>query len=195
MKWNKDFWYLKLKNHDSTDTDPDVKFPDNGCRNSTIICAVIIKNLDFTHGPVPMGYISEASDKDTDLAATKNGEICFPKSWYETLGKNQDYVGLPRRLSGKESSGNAGGTGDVGSIPGSGRFSRRRKWQPTPVFLPGYLIDRGAWQSIVYGVAKELDTTSWLNNGNKIVMVHLNRIQYQKCWEILCPNIPSLVMI
>ena len=36
-------------------------------------------------------------------------------------------------LSGKES---ACKTGDTGSIPGSGRFSWRRKWQPTPVFLP-----------------------------------------------------------
>ena len=32
---------------------------------------------------------------------------------------------------------NAGDTGDTGSIPGSGRFPWRRKWQPTPVFLPG----------------------------------------------------------
>ena len=29
---------------------------------------------------------------------------------------------------------NAGDTGDVGLIPGSGR---RRAWQPIPVFLPG----------------------------------------------------------
>ena len=27
--------------------------------------------------------------------------------------------------------------GDLGSIPGLGRFPWRRKWQPTPVFLPG----------------------------------------------------------
>ena len=27
--------------------------------------------------------------------------------------------------------------GDTGLIPGSGRFPWRRKWQPTPVFLPG----------------------------------------------------------
>ena len=27
--------------------------------------------------------------------------------------------------------------GDMGSVPGSGRFPWRRKCQPTPVFLPG----------------------------------------------------------
>ena len=27
--------------------------------------------------------------------------------------------------------------GDVGSIPGSGKPPWRRKWQPTPAFLPG----------------------------------------------------------
>ena len=27
--------------------------------------------------------------------------------------------------------------GDLGSIPGLGRSPWRRKWQPTPVFLPG----------------------------------------------------------
>ena len=26
---------------------------------------------------------------------------------------------------------------DVGLIPGSGRFPWKRKWQPTPVFVPG----------------------------------------------------------
>ena len=38
--------------------------------------------------------------------------------------------GDPWWLSGRESACQAG---DMGSIPGSGR----RKWQPTPVFLPG----------------------------------------------------------
>ena len=32
---------------------------------------------------------------------------------------------------------NAGDIGDVGLIPGLGRSPWRRKWQPTPVFLPG----------------------------------------------------------
>ena len=33
----------------------------------------------------------------------------------------------------------------------------RRKWQPTPVFLPGKY--RGVWQAVVHGVAKESGTT------------------------------------
>ena len=44
------------------------------------------------------------------------------------------YIGLPMWLSGKESACNAG---DVGSILESGRCPGERKWQPTPVFLPG----------------------------------------------------------
>ena len=42
--------------------------------------------------------------------------------------------GIPRRHSGKESACQAG---DMGLIPGLGRFPWRRKWQPVPVFLPG----------------------------------------------------------
>ena len=30
----------------------------------------------------------------------------------------------------------------------------RRKWQPTPVFLPGKFHDRGAWQATIHGVTK-----------------------------------------
>ena len=42
--------------------------------------------------------------------------------------------GFPGGSDGKGSACNAG---DLGSIPGLGRFPWRRKWQPTPVFLPG----------------------------------------------------------
>ena len=40
---------------------------------------------------------------------------------------------------------NAGNTGDLGSIPGLGRSSDR-KWQPTPVFLPGKSHRQRAWR-------------------------------------------------
>ena len=45
--------------------------------------------------------------------------------------------GFPDGSAGKEFTCDAGDTGDVGSIPGSGRPPRGRTWQPTPVFLPG----------------------------------------------------------
>ena len=49
---------------------------------------------------------------------------------------------------------------------------RRRKWQPTPVFLPGESQGRGAWWAAVYGVAqsrtrlKRLSSSS-SNSSNK----------------------------
>ena len=46
-------------------------------------------------------------------------------------------MGFRYGSSSKESAFNAGDTGDGGSSPQSGRFPWRRKWQPTPVFLPG----------------------------------------------------------
>ena len=51
---------------------PAVKFSDSGCRDSTSISAVIVQYLDFAQGPVPMGFISEASDEDTHLASIEN---------------------------------------------------------------------------------------------------------------------------
>ena len=44
-------------------------------------------------------------------------------------------------------------TGDVGSIPGSGRSPGGIKWQPTPVFFPEKPHGQRAWQAIVQRVA------------------------------------------
>ena len=53
---------------------------------------------------------------------------------------------------GKESACNAG---DLGSIPGLGRSSRKRNGRlPTPVFLLENPMDRGAWLAVVHGVRK-----------------------------------------
>ena len=43
-------------------------------------------------------------------------------------------MGFP---SGSDSKESACKVGDLGLIPGLGRFPWRRAWQPTPVFLPG----------------------------------------------------------
>ena len=53
----------------------------------------------------------------------------------------------------KNLSANARVVRDVGSISGSERCPGGG-WQPTPVFLPEYPRDRGAWLAIVHRVAK-----------------------------------------
>ena len=61
-------------------------------------------------------------------------------------------------LSGKESACNAG---DLGSIPGSGRSAWRRKWQHTPVFLPGE--SHGQRSLVGYSLCVTKSQT-WLSN-------------------------------
>ena len=39
----------------------------------------------------------------------------------------------------------------------------RRKWQPTPVFLPGESQGWGAWWAAVYGVAQSRTRLMWLS--------------------------------
>ena len=59
--------------------------------------------------------------------------------------------GLPRRLSGKESACNAGGTD---SIPGSGRSREEGNGNPLQYSCLGNHMDRGAWRAAVHEVAK-----------------------------------------
>ena len=71
----------------------------------------------------------------SNITENELGEIL--SSFFIHLGNScsvKFQVRILWRLNGKESTNLAG---DVGSIPGSGRSPWRRKWQPTPVFLPG----------------------------------------------------------
>ena len=58
---------------------------------------------------------------------------------------------LPRWLSGKESTCQAG---DVGSIPGLGRSPGEGNGNPVQYSCLGSPMDREAWQATVHGVAK-----------------------------------------
>ena len=49
--------------------------------------------------------------------------------------------------------------GDMGSFPGWGRSPGERNGNPLQYSCLGNLMDRGVWWAIVYGFAKELDTT------------------------------------
>ena len=68
-------------------------------------------------------------------------------------------MGLPQWLTGKESACNAGATGDVGSIPGSGRSLGGGHGNPLQYSCLENPMDRGAWWAIVHKVTKESDTT------------------------------------
>ena len=52
---------------------------------------------------------------------------------------------------------------DLGSKPGSGKSSGERKWQPTPVFLPGKLYGQRSLVGYSPWGCKESDTTEQLH--------------------------------
>ena len=57
---------------------------------------------------------------------------------------------------------NTGDTGDAGLIPGFGRSPGEGDGKPLQYSCLENSMDRGAWQVMVHGVAKELDTTKRL---------------------------------
>ena len=63
---------------------------------------------------------------------------------------------LPIWLSGKES---ACQCRRLDPIPGSGRSPGRRKWQPTPVFLPGKFHEQNSLEGYSPWARKEVDMT------------------------------------
>ena len=56
----------------------------------------------------------------------------------------------------------AGDARDMGSVPGLGR-SPRRKWQPTPIFLPGKSHGQEEPGGLWSRTCKETDVTEWLS--------------------------------
>ena len=65
----------------------------------------------------------------------------------------------------------------------------RRKWQPTPVFLPGESRDGGAWWDAVYRVAqswtrlKQLSSSSSLNEMKKKQNRDTGNTETLQCWK------------
>ena len=72
---------------------------------------------------------------------------------------NRFKMGFPGGSDDKESACNAG---DLGSIPGLGRSSWRREWQPTPVFLPGEFHGQRSLMGYSPWGCKESDMTERL---------------------------------
>ena len=73
-------------------------------------------------------------------------------------------VCLPGGSIVKKPPANAGAAGDMGSIPRLGRSPGGGNGNPFQYSCLGNHTDRGAWQSIVYGVAEESHMTYRINN-------------------------------
>ena len=69
---------------------------------------------------------------------------------------NYIYLDVPGGSDGKASVYNMG---DLGSIPGLGRFPREGNGNPLQYTCLGNPMDRGAWWATVHGVAKKSDMT------------------------------------
>ena len=72
---------------------------------------------------------------------------------------NATFQGFPGGLVVKKPPTNAGDTGDLGSIPGSGRSPREGNGNLFQYSCLGNPMDRGACQATVHEVTKELDMT------------------------------------
>ena len=88
---------------------------------------------------------------------------------------------FPGGSDGKESACNSG---DLGRDPSVGKIPWRRKWQPTPVFLPGK--SRGQRSLVGYNRwgCKELETTEQLTLFQKI-------LTYLKSWDYIVEHHPQ----
>ena len=82
---------------------------------------------------------------------------------YSRLGSDwgtlDTYLGFPGCSDSKESTCSAG---DLGLIPGLGRFPWRGKWQPIPVFLSGESYGQSSLAGHSPWGCRELDMTEWL---------------------------------
>ena len=85
-------------------------------------------------------------------------------------------MGLSQWLSGKES---VCDTGDMGSIPGSGRSSGRGNGNSFQYSCLGNTMDRGTWLAIVHGVTKSwIQLSEWTPNLKKRMKKQLLPL----CW-------------
>ena len=86
-------------------------------------------------GIKPWSPASQADSLPFELQGSPQSE----RSWF------------PWRLSGKET---VCQCRRYGFYPWVRKIFWRRKWQPTPVFLPGEFHGQGAWQATVHGVSQ-----------------------------------------
>ena len=107
------------------------------------------------------------------LVQPRNRHKLYYSKWstyYFFLQLAATFVGLPRWLSGKESSCNAG------LIPRLGRSPRERARPPTPLFLPG----ESHWEE--HSGLQSIGSQTWLNR----LSTHSHSLTWTACRKVTC---------
>ena len=71
--------------------------------------------------------------------------------------------------------------GDVGSIPGSGRFHVGGNGNPLQYSCLGNPMDTGTWWTTVHGITKELDMTWQIKTTKFHFRIMINRDSMDQC--------------
>ena len=82
----------------------------------------------------------------------------YVEIWGQVFNKYVEVWGIPGCSDAKESAHNAG---DLGSVPGLGRFLGEGNVYPLQYSCLQNPMDRGYWQAVIHGVAK---SWTWLSN-------------------------------
>ena len=75
---------------------------------------------------------------------------------------------------------------DASLNPWIGKILWRRKWLPTPVFLPGESHDRGPWRATVHGVTKSQTQLKWQHPYTDKQPVTIKSRYYFCYWLYIC---------
>ena len=115
------------------------------------------------------------------------GKSTITHTTQQKLTWNRCCFSFPDASVGKESTCNAGDTGDAGLIPGSGRSPEEGHHNPLQYSCLENPMDREDWQAIVHGVAK-LQTPLKQHRWSDWAHTHKQTLTLSGCFSLfLCP--------
>ena len=171
VQFNHSFMSYSLRPHESQHDRPPCPSPPPRVYSNT--CPL----SQWCHPTISSSVIPFSSSQITSRYKSKEGNgtplqySCLENPWTEEPGRLQ-------------SMGSLGVRHDWATSLSLFTFMHwRRKWQPTPVFLPGASQGRGAWWASVYGVTQsrtQLKRLSSSSTNQKNLILSLNCIQRVK---------------
>ena len=111
--------------------------------------------------------------------------IQFPNTLLKIFAYIFKYIDFPGGSDSKASVYNAG---SLGLIPESGRFPWRRKWHPSPVFLPGKPHGRRSLVGCSPWGCKEVDVTERLHSHSRSLVLEYPNVHNVP--HLFCSSLP-----